>query len=400
MRNIRLLLLLMIVVLGCKEAPLKSLLNTSHLDHLYKEIEFNNKKTAFVYIYADYPSYDPFEADGEGIACVDDVARAAIFYYRYFNKTSDKNYLQKAKKLIGFILSSQAENGYYYNFIKSDFTSNKNHINSQAKADWWSWRAMWAISEAMIYAKKQDPLFYDELNGAFRNSLNAIINDANEDNILAILPSDQASLLLMAFNTYFDISSDKKMIEYISIVANSILKSQKGDKEKFPYYAFLSWRNIWHGWGNIQAYSLLKSGQILNDQHMVKAAENEIKYFYSYVLAKNHFKQFSLNEDEELIDVEYFEQIAYAIRPMVWASLELYDITSDSVYALQAGKLAAWLLGKNIAESQMYNPQNGRCYDGINSSKEVNLNSGAESTIEALLTILEEIGRASCRERV
>jgi len=122
---------------------------------------------------------------------------------------------------------------------------------------------------------------------------------------------------------------------------------------------------------------------------MIKAAENEIKYFYSYVLAKNHFKQFSLNEDGELIDVEYFEQIAYAIRPMVWASLELYDITSDSVYALQAGKLAAWLLGKNIAESQMYNPQNGRCYDGINSSKEVNLNSGAESTIEALLTILE-----------
>ncbi len=37
----------------------------------------------------------------------------------------------------------------------------------------------------------------------------------------------------------------------------------------------------------------------------------------------------------------------------------------------------------------MYFPKTGICYDGINSKEEINKNSGAESTIEALLSLLE-----------
>jgi len=36
----------------------------------------------------------------------------------------------------------------------------------------------------------------------------------------------------------------------------------------------------------------------------------------------------------------------------------------------------------------MYDPSSGRCFDGINSETDVNMNSGAESTIEALLSLL------------
>ena len=35
----------------------------------------------------------------------------------------------------------------------------------------------------------------------------------------------------------------------------------------------------------------------------------------------------------------------------------------------------------------MYDPATGRCYDGINSPVDINRNSGAESTIEALLAL-------------
>jgi hypothetical protein len=37
----------------------------------------------------------------------------------------------------------------------------------------------------------------------------------------------------------------------------------------------------------------------------------------------------------------------------------------------------------------MYDPQTGRCFDGINDKENINKNSGAESTIEALLTLIE-----------
>ncbi len=36
----------------------------------------------------------------------------------------------------------------------------------------------------------------------------------------------------------------------------------------------------------------------------------------------------------------------------------------------------------------MYDPHTGRCFDGINSTDKINENSGAESTIEALLTLI------------
>lgn len=385
---IRISLILLSVFWGCKDSPIESLINPSHLNHLYKEVVFNNDKMAFVSIYADHPSYEPVEAKGEGIACVDDVARAAVFYFRYYNRISDEIYLQKAKKLTRFILGLHAENGYYYNFIKADNTINRLRTNSQAKADWWTWRAMWALAEAMVYAKKHEPIFYSELETHFLRSLTALAESGDEQ-IISNIPSDQASVFLMALTTYFSISSNKIIIDHISEVANSIIKSQRGDEEKFPYYAFMSWRNIWHGWGNTQAYALLKAGQILDDPSLIKAAENEIKYFYPYILSQNHLKQFKFDDNEKVFDLEHFEQIAYAIRPMVWASLELYNISGDSVYALQAAKLAAWLLGENVASSLMYNPQTGLCYDGINSAKEINLNSGAESTIESLLTLLE-----------
>ena len=35
----------------------------------------------------------------------------------------------------------------------------------------------------------------------------------------------------------------------------------------------------------------------------------------------------------------------------------------------------------------MYDPQTGRGYDGINDTASINRNAGAESTIEALLTL-------------
>ncbi len=35
----------------------------------------------------------------------------------------------------------------------------------------------------------------------------------------------------------------------------------------------------------------------------------------------------------------------------------------------------------------MYDSTTGRCYDAISTGNQVNLNSGAESTIEALLTM-------------
>jgi hypothetical protein len=71
---------------------------------------------------------------------------------------------------------------------------------------------------------------------------------------------------------------------------------------------------------------------------------------------------------------------------MIWACAKAFSITGKDKYLHQAMDIAKWFAGNNIAGHMMYNPENGICYDGIISETEVNLNSGAESTIEALLS--------------
>ncbi|HEX2982363.1 MAG TPA: T9SS type A sorting domain-containing protein [Ignavibacteriales bacterium] len=127
-----------------------------------------------------------------------------------------------------------------------------------------------------------------------------------------------------------------------------------------------------------------------SDSVYLKAALKEINYFYDYILSKNYLSGFSIGKAGNTIfssGEDKYPQIAYIIRPMVFASLKAYEITQDTAYALKAAKLASWFYGKNPAGVRMYNPDNGICYDGINGAAAVNKNSGAESTIEALLTL-------------
>jgi hypothetical protein len=69
---------------------------------------------------------------------------------------------------------------------------------------------------------------------------------------------------------------------------------------------------------------------------------------------------------------------------MIWATIELYKINNDAKYLTQAAQILTWYVGNNPAKLKMYDKSNGICFDGISSSTNVNKNSGAESTIEAL----------------
>ena len=72
---------------------------------------------------------------------------------------------------------------------------------------------------------------------------------------------------------------------------------------------------------------------------------------------------------------------------MILATIEAYHVTNSDKYAVQAGQLGSWFFGSNAANQVMYSTSTGRCFDGIDSESGVNMNSGAESTIEALLSI-------------
>lgn len=385
----------------------KSLVNTSHLDHLYQKIEVNGNSMGIIHIYSDYPDYNYVGAKGEGIACVDDAARAEIFYMKYYQLHPSKEVLNKIKNLTRFLLYMQADNGFFYNFIWKDYSIDSTYKTSVAQPNWWTWRAIWTLSQAQKFFLKYDSKFASKIEPVLEKTISVTLKWLSNNNekkyesfggfkIPTWLPykyaADQSAILVKGFTVYYELTKDIRVKDAIKKLCDGIIQMQAGNSNQAPYYVFLSWQNTWHEWGNSQADALIDAAGLIQNNSYIKYAGREVTYFYPYLLKEKFYNDFVLEKNDSGITmkkVNKYAQIAYGIRPMVWASLGLYKFNHDTSDAITAGKLACWLLGDNIAGIEMYNPKNGVCFDGIIGKNEVNKNSGAESTIEALLTLLE-----------
>jgi hypothetical protein len=380
------------------------IVNKSHLDYLYKEIELDGKRMGVIHIYSNAPDYKYVGDDDEGYACVDDAARAAIFYLEYYRAYNDSSSLHKYYSLAEFLLYMQAENGFFYNFIWEDNSINKTFKTSVAEPNWWSWRALWALSEGYKILKDVDIEFAEQILPVLVKSVEAtktsFPSERNNNKINGIefpswLPSetasDQASVLLLALLNYFVETKDTSVAYCINNLCDGILMMQKGDSLNVPFYAFLSWQNVWHAYGNSQSYALLKASKILERDDLQTAALNEINFFYDYLLDEKFLSSFTIEKDNDSFKFSKknkYSQIAYNFRPMIFACLEAFESTRDSAYLFKSVEIAEWFFGNNVAGKHMYDPSTGRCFDGINSEIDVNMNSGAESTIEGLLSLL------------
>jgi hypothetical protein len=396
------LLLFSLNSISCEEF---SFLNSSHLDFLYEDIVVNGKEMGIIHIYSNYPDYGWIDDADEGIACVDDAARAAVFYLKYSKFNAERKNLRKAKNLLKFLIYMQAENGYYYNFIWKDYSINKDFRTSVAEANWWSWRALWALMEGYNFFKKTDPEFAGDLFKSVNKIIEAIKKDIPAEYETETIDgfvrpswlpyktaSDQAAVLLLGLTLYCNHTEDEIILRYCNKLAEGIILMQEGNPSAFPYGAFMSWENLWHGWGNLQSYALLNFYEVTKNDSLKNAALKEINNFHDYLISRNYLMEFAIEKaGSEIIltDEKKFAQIAYNIRPMVYSSLKAYETTGDTLYLNKAVKSASWFLGENPADQQMYFPENGKCFDGITDETTINKNSGAESTIEALLSLLE-----------
>lgn len=383
-------------------------INFDHFNHLYKEIDFQNEKVGIIHIYSEYPDYE-FEIEPkEGYTCVDDVARAVVMLSTYLRTNeNDVEAFNKLEKLTRFVLQMQHVNGYFNNFIWNDFSINTTYKTSVAELNWWSFRALWALESAYPLLKKSNEELANRINLSSKKLLENIKRDIPTNNLRVEIvetievptwlpqkyASDQSALLILGLLKYYERTADEEVKLLIDYLAKGIMFMQKGDAKNYPYGAFLSWQNLWHAWGNIQAYALLKAGQKFNNQIYINSALKEIDNFYPYLLQNGFAEAFWIEKTEENsyseIKRDDYPQIAYGLRPMVWAASEAYQYTKNEKYLKLATDLESWLYGNNDANTVMYNPETGITFDGIKNKEEISKNSGAESTIESMLILLE-----------
>lgn len=379
-----------------------SLVNFAHLRHLTERIELLGDSVDIVHVYANYPTYewvDAKESGPEGIACVDDAARAAVLYLRHYELTKDTESLRRARSLLQFVMKMQADDGEFYNFIFADRSINTEGKTSFKSFGWWAARGVWCFALGHRILTHVDPAFAHQLRSRVERTFPHIERLlARYDSVVVMngyrVPrwllyesaADATSELLLGLIEYHAAVRDKRSRRFIERLADGLMLMQDGDAATFPYGLHRSWQTVWHMWGNGQTQALAYAGRVLNNQRMIASAEREAHWFYSRLLIQGFMKEMDVTAPDQRLE---FEQIAYGVRPMAVGLIRLYEATRKQEYLTMASLAASWLFGNNAARRQMYDPKTGRCFDGIKDSLHVNMNSGAESTIEALYTLVE-----------
>jgi hypothetical protein len=372
------------------------IINLAHLNFLSEEVEIAGAPMILTHIYSEAPKYEWVDASGEGIAAVDDVARAAIVYLDFYQATKNQRALERARACLNFVRSMQAEDGEFYNFVTDrSGTINRGGPTSYKSLGWWAFRGMWALARGYAVFKDADTAYADQIRVAYLRSERALARVLPGDRMLTQvhgrdvpgwLPggaADASAVAVLALAEYQATTPNDDTAALLTTLADGLAAYQIGSPAVFPFAMHPDTINapgFWHDWGSHQSQALARAGQVLKNQAWIDSAAREAKTFYAWQLAAGRIKELGVMPVRE-------GQIAYGTNAMVQALMNLYHATGDAAYARMGGLAASWFFGNNLARAQMYDPATGRGYDGIDAALKVNRNAGAESTIEALMAL-------------
>lgn len=361
------------------------LVNLAHLDHLYQEVRWGAERVGLVALYAEAPDYEVVGDDDEGFACVDDAARALQVYLRHHQATGSPSSLRKTLELARFILRMEAPRGRFYNFVDKHLDINRTGPTSRAEIGWWTGRAVRALGEAHALLSHEDSRLARRVRKSLVRAARAVSLHDREDSSTG-LPRDSlviGALYLDGFVRFLEGASSGPIATAARDLASSLLRAAHRYRLAAPRGALAPRAGAldWHGWGSHAGEGLMAGYRLTGEKAYLDEALRTATVFDVRRLLEGLPGHYRPGPDPS-------EQIAYGISTRVSLLLRLHRATGDALMARLAGLHAAWLFGNNRAGVDMYDISTGRCFDGVTGGK-VNRNSGAESTVEALLTLLD-----------
>ena len=396
-REVHLLVLAALVVACARDpqsgpppaSPPPFALSLDHLRQLGLDAVVNGRPVRVVALYAEAPDYRPTpspERDGsEGIASLDDVARAAVVYLRAFEMTGDRRAREEAVGLLSFVAAMEQGDGEFINFIDARGRLNRTAPSSRKSMSYWAARSIWALGEAVRVLGAGDLKAVSGARGALDRGIARMAREVDGGRLIggSATATSEALLGILALH---QAEPSASLAALAARTAALLVPLSRGTSSTPPWDARTDRPNAtWHAWGSRSTAALARASIALNRPDLLAAARREADGLWGrFLLAGQLPWEVSPNGA-----VRWFPQIAYGVGPVVEGYLDLADATGDRRYAVFAGLTAAWFLGANPAGVSMYDARTGRTYDGIDgpSGGEVNRNSGAESTIEALLAL-------------
>ncbi len=383
------------------------LVNTSHLDHLFQVINVNGKDMGILYFNSIYPDYKYADNPGIGIANVSDASQGIIFYLKYYEHKKDSSIINKIKMLTNFLLYMQDNNGFFTNYIWNNYSKDISNQMSIASPNMWSWKAIFALSEAYKFFRKEDPKYSEEilkpLQIAVSSTRKWLIKNKSDSTqnfggfrLPTWLPNNtnanNAAMIVMGFLSYYSTTHDSLIKLQIIHLCSGIKGMQAGTGREFPFFGYLTNMNMWQQDDQYQAEAMLSAGKLFNITDYINSAQKEIWDFYPYLIKGGYLYKTSVNllpDTSLLIDSVKFPQMPSGILPFVSASVIANKYSKDLGSASVAGLLANWFLGQNVSGMPIYNFKTGVCFNKIINETSIDKNSGAQATINALQTFLD-----------
>jgi hypothetical protein len=380
--------------------------NLGHLDFLTDTFDVEGETHLGVWIYAE-PSptepgaYVPRDVAAEGATDVDDVARAAIAYLWAHREGHGDAALEAARGLLEFTMAMQDDDGTFYNFVFADGRINRLGITSRKGAGFWAARALWALAEGLPDFADRDPDFAELLRASFLRGVPPFLAKVEPRYgtsterfgyaVPAWLPdggADVASNLLLATSAFLAHAHDGGVAALHDMVAEGLVRFQYGPPGTYPFLAHPSFAldpQEWHAWGSRQSQALARAAMVDGGEALA-SAEAEAGHFFVHLLASQG--PVSLMNPA----VRAYPQIAYGMESIASGLFATADASGKEVFDELGGLMTSWLFGNNELRRPMYDAATGRTFDGLERGV-INQNSGAESTITALMALIQAEAR-------
>ena len=354
-------------------------------------------------------SYDPeTNTWGQGAFNADDISRAAVVYLRHWQATGDTASRDAAFEMLRGLTYLQTATGEHAGnvvlWMQPDGTLNPSAEPvelpdpSDSDASYWLARTIWALGEGYVAFAGDDPAFAAFLKQRLDLAIDAVdrqvldrygeyllIDGERTPAWLIVDGADATAEAVLGLSAYVQSGAPTTARAVLAKLAEGVAALRGGDKQRWPIGAVRPWalsRSVWHGWGSQMPASLARASTALRDPELVQGAVSDSFTFDPWLLTSGGPDNGRLPTRGDL------SQIAYGVDSRLQSLLATADATGRDAARTLAGMVAAWYFGANPAGEAMYDPATGRTFDGISGSGSINRNSGAESTIHGLLSMI------------
>jgi uncharacterized protein YyaL (SSP411 family) len=312
-----------------------------------------------VYASANDDTITAREAGFEGVACVDDAARALELYCDLYRETGLDWVLRWCVGLADFVLAMQEDDGRWINFIRDwEGTPNREGRTSIASgSSFWQARAMLALARAVGVV--DDSRVVPALG---RGLVHLVEEPAPPDvRSLHVL----AALAMMREGEHIELRPivAEWCDELLACSSESVLMNSH--MEEWPP----------HLWAHFEESALADASVALGRPDLLDVARNSADVLYTDVI-RSGFDRSPIS--------------AFDVATSCDAMTRLASASGDARYHELAAQAREWFAGRNPARQAVYDRVKGRVADGIDDAR-LNQNSGAESNIVAAQTLMADV---------